>query len=100
MKPTAICFWTFPTNATVDDYRRDLNLDTAVAGVSYTANGVHFKREIFCSPVDQVIVVRLTADQPGQIFFTAELKTPQKAALSVEVNTNEPFVGKINDERW
>jgi alpha-L-fucosidase 2 len=88
---------TFPTNATVTDYRRDLNLDTAVAGVSYMANGIHFKREIFCSPVDQVIVVRLTADRSGQIFFTAELKTPQKAALSVEVNTNEPFVGKIND---
>lgn len=90
-------FLTFPTNATVTDYRRDLNLDTAVAGVSYTADGVHFKREIFSSPVDQVIVVRLTADQWGKISFTAEMKTPQKAAVSVEVNTNEPFGGKIND---
>ena len=52
---------TFPTNAVVENYRRDLNLDTAVASVSYTANGVYFKREIFSSPVDQVIVVRLTA---------------------------------------
>jgi alpha-L-fucosidase 2 len=52
-------FLTFPTNATITDYRRDLNLDTAVESVSYTANGIHFKREIFSSPVDQVIVVRL-----------------------------------------
>jgi alpha-L-fucosidase 2 len=52
-------FLTFPTNATITDYRRDLNLDTAVESVSYTANGIHFKSEIFSSPVDQVIVVRL-----------------------------------------
>jgi len=76
----------FPTPATVENYRRDLNLDTAVASVSYTANGVYFKREIFCSPVDQVIVVRLTG-QPGQISFTVGMNTPQKVEMSVEVNT-------------
>jgi alpha-L-fucosidase 2 len=72
----------FPTNATFENYRRDLNLDTAVATVSYTANGVHFKREFFSSPVDQVIVVRLTADQPGQITFTAGMTTPQKVTVA------------------
>ena len=86
----------FPTPATVENYRRDLNLDTAVASVSYTANGVYFKREIFCSPVDQVIVVRLTG-QPGQISFTAGMNTPQKVEMSVEVNTNAPFDGLTND---
>jgi alpha-L-fucosidase 2 len=39
-------FLVFPTNTTVTDYRRDLDLDTAVATVSYTANGVRFKREM------------------------------------------------------
>jgi alpha-L-fucosidase 2 len=74
----------FGTNATAEKYRRDLDLDTAVAGVSYTANGVHFKREIFSSAPDQVVVVRLTADKPGQISFTAGLSTPQKAGVNVE----------------
>ena len=59
-----------PTN-TVENYRRDLNLDTAVASVSYKSGGVAFLREMFSSPADQVIVVRLTADKPGQITFTA-----------------------------
>jgi alpha-L-fucosidase 2 len=77
-------FLEFPTNATVENYRRDLNLDTALAGVSYTANGVHFKREIFSSAVDQVIVVQLAADQPGQISFTAGMKTPQMATIQAE----------------
>ncbi|MGA2501365.1 MAG: glycoside hydrolase family 95 protein, partial [Tepidisphaeraceae bacterium] len=66
------------------DYRRELNLDTAVAGVTYTVGGVKFSREVFSSPVDQVIVVRLTADKPGQINFTAAMATPQKATIATE----------------
>jgi len=87
----------FPTNATVENYRRDLDLDTAVASVSYTMNGVHFKREIFSSPVDQVIVVRLTADKPGQITFMAQLNTPQTANVSVETNDRVSPADKISD---
>ena len=75
----------FGTNAApVEDYRRDLDLDTAVASVNYTVNGVHFRREIFASPADQVIVIHLTADKPGQISFTAGMSTPQKAAINSE----------------
>jgi alpha-L-fucosidase 2 len=55
------------------DYRRELDLDTAIAGVSYRAGGVRYSREVFASPVDQVIVVRLTADRPGRISFSAAL---------------------------
>jgi alpha-L-fucosidase 2 len=90
-------FLDFGTNAPEENYRRDLNLDTAVATVSYTANGVHFKREIFSTAVDQVIVLRLTADQSFKICFTAELQTPQKAAVSVEINTNGGFVNRTNN---
>jgi alpha-L-fucosidase 2 len=68
----------FSRTANVENYRRDLNLDTAVVTVSYTANGVRFTREVFSSPVHQVIVVRLTADQRGAISFTAGMKTPNK----------------------
>jgi len=72
---------TFPGIESAKDYRRDLNLDTAVARVQFTSNGVKFTREMFASPVDQVIVLRLTADKPGQISFTASMRTPQKATV-------------------
>ena len=75
---------TLPEVKAVSNYRRDLDLDTGIARVSYIAGGTKFTREIFSSPVDQVIVVRLSADQPGRIAFAAEFKTPQKAASSVE----------------
>jgi len=55
----------FPEVSSVADYRRDLNLDTAITRVTYSTGGVKFTREIFASPVDQVIVLRITADKPG-----------------------------------
>ncbi len=72
----------FPEVNSVADYRRDLNLDTAITRVHYTAGGVKFTREVFASPVDQVIVMRLTADKAGQISFSAGLSTPQQAAVT------------------
>jgi alpha-L-fucosidase 2 len=53
--------------------------------VSYTVAGVRFVREVFASPVDQVIVVRLAADKPGRIDFTAVMATPQKATVESEL---------------
>src|ERR1051326_1586493 len=77
-------FLTFPETATVENYRRDLNLDTAVAGVEYIANGIHFSRQVFASPVDQVIVVRLTADKKGAISFTANYQSPLNPSVQTE----------------
>jgi len=90
-------FLDFPINQPVTGYRRELNLDTAVARVSYTRGGVKFTREMYASPVDQVIVIHLTSDHPGQISFTAGIQTPQTASANVEVNTQVPFVGRTND---
>jgi alpha-L-fucosidase 2 len=77
-------FLDFPAVSSVENYRRDLNLDTAVATTTFTANGVTFTREVFSSAPDQVIVVHLTADKPGQISFTAGMTTPQNASVTVE----------------
>jgi alpha-L-fucosidase 2 len=59
------------------DYRRQLDLDSAIASVSYRTGDVTFKREIFSSPVDQCIVVRLSCDKPAQITFDASLSRPE-----------------------
>jgi alpha-L-fucosidase 2 len=72
----------FPGHLDVKQYRRELDLETAIAGVTYHAEGVKFTREVFASPVDQVIVVHLTSDHPNQISFVASLSTPQKAGIT------------------
>ncbi|MGA2032704.1 MAG: glycoside hydrolase family 95 protein [Thermoguttaceae bacterium] len=83
-QPVGDLMLTFPDVKTVERYRRDLDLDTAVARISFHAGGVQFLREAFASPVDQVIVLRLTADRPGQISFEAGMRSPQKAAVAAE----------------
>jgi alpha-L-fucosidase 2 len=77
----------FPDANGVTDYRRDLNLDTAVVTVAYTIDGVRYTREVFSSPADQVIVIRLKADKPGKVTFTATMKTLQEASVTVESPT-------------
>ena len=67
---------TFPGHENATNYRRELDLDTAIASVSYRVGDVTFKREVFASHPDRVIVVRLTADKPGQISFTLGMDSP------------------------
>src|SRR4051812_12720236 len=76
---------TFPALESVENYRRDLDLATATARVSYTSGGVMFSREVFASAPDQVIVVRVTASRPGRISFDAGLWTPQRATIEAAV---------------
>ena len=72
---------TFPEIDSVENYRRELDLATATAHVSYTSGGVTFSREVFASAPDQVIVVRLTASRPGCISFETRMETPQRATV-------------------
>ena len=65
----------------VSDYRRELDLDSAVATVSWTRKGVRFTREAFASPVAATIVVRITADRPQSVSARISLETPQTAAI-------------------
>ncbi len=60
----------------VSGYRRELDLDRAVASVVYQSGGVTFRREVFCSYPDQVLVVRVEADRPGTVSFTLRLTSP------------------------
>ena len=60
-------FLEFPGHGAVSDYRRDLDLDAAVAGVTYRHNDVTFNREVFASAPADCLVVRLTADRLASI---------------------------------
>lgn len=64
------------------NYRRWLDLSTGITGVEYTVNGVNYLREVFSSAVDQVIAIRLTASEGGQISFETELRGVRNSAHS------------------
>jgi alpha-L-fucosidase 2 len=67
----------FGDNGQVTDYHRQLDLDAATATVTYRLGDATFTREVFSSPVDQCIVVRLTCDKAAQITFDASLWRPE-----------------------
>ncbi|WP_316769953.1 glycosyl hydrolase family 95 catalytic domain-containing protein [Pedobacter frigiditerrae] len=66
----------FPGHERAENYQRDLDIENAIATVSYTVNGVRFKREYFTSFTKNILVARLTADQRGAINFKAKLQSP------------------------
>lgn len=63
----------FPGHDNVSNYRRDLDLENAIATVQYTFNGVDYRREVFSSHPDDVLVVRLTASKPNSITCAVRL---------------------------
>ena len=67
----------FPGHEDATDYRRELDLDSAIVRVQYRVEGVTYTREVLASHPDQVIAVRIVADRPGAITCDLKLTTPQ-----------------------
>lgn len=72
----------FSNESEVTEYKRWLDLGTGIVHVSYKLEDVRYRREIFSSAPDQVIVVRLTADKPGSLNFRAQLRGVRNMAHS------------------
>ena len=60
------------------NYRRELDLKTAMAKTTYSAGGVNYTREYFASYPDHVIVIRLSASEKGKVSFGATMTTPHR----------------------
>ncbi|MTV38065.1 glycoside hydrolase family 95 protein [Duganella radicis] len=67
-------------------YARRLDIGRSVHTVSYTHNGVQFKREALASFPSQVIAVRLTASKRGQYTGSIELTDMHGAQISAQGN--------------
>ncbi|MGI4844320.1 MAG: glycoside hydrolase family 95 protein [Janthinobacterium lividum] len=68
----------------VVNYRRALDIRDGIQTTSFTANGVAYRREVFASNPDQVIVVRLQADQPRRISLDLQAASPLRSSSTVE----------------
>ena len=63
-------------DANFTGYRRELDMETGVAKVSYRSEGAVITREAFVSWPDRVLVLRISADRPGRISFGAQFRGP------------------------
>jgi alpha-L-fucosidase 2 len=67
----------FVGQGSVRDYRRELDLDSAIARTTFRLGGVRFQRDVFASHPDQAMVMRITADQPADVSFVLKMDSPQ-----------------------
>ena len=71
------------------NYYRELDIEKAVTKTRYKIGDVTYAREAFTSFTDRVLVIKLSADKPGKLSFTAAF-TSQHNKQEITINgTNE-----------
>lgn len=77
-RPFGRLIFGFPNEkGNVTNYRRSLDLTTAVSTVEYEIGGVKYKREAFVSEPDQVLVMNFSSDSANAISFDAVFSTEE-----------------------
>ena len=71
------------------DYRRSLDLDTGVAKTTFKLDGVTYRREVFASAPDQVIIIRFSADRTNKISLGIEMQRPD---VQIEASGNDTLI--------
>jgi alpha-L-fucosidase 2 len=87
----------FQSVGEVRGYRRQLDLERAVARVEYEMDGVKYVRETFSSAPAEAIVMRLAASKSGHISFTAKLDRPERAMVKADGRTGLLMSGRLNN---
>lgn len=88
----------FPGIPSFEQYRRELRLDTAVARTTFRSSGATFTREVFASPIDQVIVAHLTSDRRGRISVEVAMTPPDGGKSEVDGDHTLVTRGKARNE--
>ena len=97
-QPAGDLWFDFGHVGEVAEYRRSLDLDSAVAEVTYRQGGAKFRRETFVSPIDDLLVMRLSADRPGAISFVLSLDSRQVGEVEIIGDRALRFIGVNRDE--
>ncbi len=97
-QPIGSLFIEFPGHENATGFYRDLDIENAIAVVSYAANGVNYKREYFSSLDDDVIRIRLSADQPGKISCNLSFTSPVQHQVNYKVNELTAWGKSIDHE--
>jgi len=59
----------------ITDYRRELDMETGIASVSYKSGDITYKREVFVSYPDKVMVLRVSTDKKNGLNMKAGVNT-------------------------
>ena len=82
--PLADILLEWPGDGNLSGYRRELDLNRGVVTITYTQNGVNYKRELFASYPDQALVMNISADKENAVEFIAGLGSQINNQTKVE----------------
>lgn len=85
-----------PEGSTPEGFSRTLDLANAVHRTVWKQAGTTFTREVFASHPDQVIIVRITADQPGKVVGKLKF-TGGHGEASTTSGTTSAFFGTLSN---
>jgi hypothetical protein len=81
------------------EYRRSLDLDTAVATTTFRVGDVRYVRRTFASFPARALVIELTCDQPGGLNFSASVTSPHPETQTNPVDSRTLLLaGRVSDE--
>jgi len=87
----------FPGHENYTDYYRELDIEKAVVTSRYKLNGVKYETKAFSSFPDQILIIRISADNPGSVSFSATLDRPSQVDVATVGNNELVMSGKTND---
>lgn len=83
-QPLGTLFISSASQSPIQDYRRELDIDSSLVKIGYTQDGIRYQREYFASHPDSLIAIRLTADRAHaintNISLTAQVPHQLKAS--------------------
>lgn len=81
-------------DSNVSNYNRTLSLNDALSTVTYTADGITYKRETFISRPDKIMIVRITTDKKNAINFSTAVSSKLKYQTASLANNYLVLKGK------
>lgn len=87
----------FVNKAEFTNYRRELDIEHAIASTRFQRDGINYQTSVFASSPDEVIVVKVSADKPGVISFSATMDRPGEYDLTIQNNNQLALSATTSD---
>ncbi len=87
------------SDTTFTDYRRGLDMQHGIAFTEYKRDGITYRREVFASLPDNMMIVRLTADKAKSLSLNVSLWTPSTEFKSRTISGNIMYVNGATHQR-
>ena len=81
-----------------ENYSRELDLETGIAGVSFTVVGKHYSQEVFVSAPDNLMVVHISSPDKGLINASFTMRREADAVVRAVGENTLILDGQITDK--